>query len=72
MKLGSSYFRSDKANWVQSSEQSGNSAVRCYLLETAAVFRLRERHVTWRRLNAVTQAHLAVSAENVNNGVYSL
>ena len=72
MKLDSSYFSSDKANWVQSGEQSGNSAVRCYLLETAAVFRMRQCHVTWRCLNAVTQAHLAVSVENLNNGVYSL
>jgi len=46
--------------------------MRCYLLETAAVFRLRQRHVTWRRLNAVTQAQIAVSVENLYNGVYSL
>ena len=72
MKFDSSYFSSDNANWVQSGEQSGNSTVRCFLLETAAVFRLRERHVAWRRLNAVTQAHLAVSVQNLNNGVYSL
>jgi len=72
MKIGSSYFRSDKANWVQSGEQSGNSGVRCYLLETAAVFSLRRHHVAWRRLNAVNQAYIVVSAENLNNGVYSL
>ena len=72
MKLGSSYFSSDNANWVQSGEQSGNLAVRCYLLENAAIVRLRQRHVAWRSLNAVTQAHLAVSVQNLNSGFYSI